>query len=186
VAGFVFSIAYVREKSGEPDALYGLATNNPNRHKRSRFRKIQQALRRPKMKTLANRLVMFAASAVVLGTMAYGQTKMKAEIPFAFSTVNATLPAGSYEFSGQSTTNTTRLWNAASHRGVLAVSAPLDTYRTATGHPSIVFVCGNEGCSLKEIRTSNGTLTYQVSHRATRDKEAVSVISIPLTALNGE
>lgn len=42
------------------------------------------------MKTLANRHVKFAASAVGLGTMAYGQTGMKVEIPFAPAVIRST------------------------------------------------------------------------------------------------
>jgi len=137
------------------------------------------------MKTLANRLVMFAASAVVLGTMAYGQTNLKAEVPFAFRTASATLPAGNYQIKASNTgaATTMSVWNTATHRGVYMVSAPADTYRTA--RPSLVFLCGNHGCSLSEIRTGSGTYTYAAPHKAGRDKEAVAVVSIPLT-LNGD
>jgi hypothetical protein len=38
------------------------------------------------MKSFTNRLAVFAASPVVLGTMAYGQTTLNVEIPFAFHT----------------------------------------------------------------------------------------------------
>ena len=39
------------------------------------------------MKTLSNRIALFAASAIVFGTVAFGQTApVKAEIPFAFRT----------------------------------------------------------------------------------------------------
>ena len=133
------------------------------------------------MKTLANRLVMFAASAVVLGTMAYGQT-MKAEIPFAFHTANGTLPAGSYVINTRSTSaaaDTIRLWNTATQRGAYVMSTQSDPYHT--GRSSLVFLCGNQGCSLSAIRTSKGTFTYTAPHKAARDKEAVAVISIPLT-----
>ena len=137
------------------------------------------------MKTLANRLVMFAASAVVLGTMAYGQT-MKAEIPFAFHTANATLPAGSYVINNRPTTaqgNTIRMWNTSTHRGAFVMSTQSDLYQT--GRSSLVFLCGKQGCSLSAIRTSRGTFTYPAPHKAARDKEAVAVVSIPLT-LNGD
>ena len=46
------------------------------------------------MKNIANRLIVLAASAFALGTVAFGQTRMTAEIPFAFHTVTGTLPAG--------------------------------------------------------------------------------------------
>jgi len=133
------------------------------------------------MKTLANRLVMFAASAVVFGTMAYGQT-MKAEIPFAFHTANATLPAGSYAINTRATNSsdrTIRLWNTATQRGVYVMGTQADPDRS--GRSSLVFLCSNQGCSLSAIRTSERTFTYPAPHKAARDKEAVAVISIPLT-----
>ena len=138
------------------------------------------------MKTLVNRLVMFAASAVVLGTMAYGQTQMKVEIPFAFHTANATLPPGSYVFYGSSVVGTAMiLEDAASHRSVLAMSGPVDSHDRAS-RPSVVFVCVNGGCSLSAIRTANGTLTYPAPHKAARERGAVSVVSIPLTTRNSD
>ena len=133
------------------------------------------------MKTFTNRIALFAAGAVVLGTMAYGQT-MKAEIPFAFHTANATLPAGGYVINTRSiseTGNTIRLVNAATHRGVYVMATQADPDRT--GRSSLVFLCGSRGCSLSAIRTSRGTLTYPAPHKAAHDREAVAVISIPLT-----
>ena len=46
------------------------------------------------MKTLVNTLMMVAAGTVALGSMAYGQTTLKAGIPFEFHVSGATLPAG--------------------------------------------------------------------------------------------
>jgi hypothetical protein len=139
------------------------------------------------MKNFANRLAVFAASAVVLGTMAYGQT-MKAEIPFAFRTSNASLPAGTYtieRLNGNGFTNTMRLYNTELHRSVVAVASPLNMYRRAAEKPSIVFACGGQGCILREIKTSDGSYAYPERHGA-RDREAVSLIEVPLTARNGD
>ena len=36
------------------------------------------------MKSITNRLFVFAATAVFLGTTAFGQTTMRADVPFAF------------------------------------------------------------------------------------------------------
>src|SRR5271154_861897 len=108
------------------------------------------------MKTLANRLIMLAASAALLGTTAYGQTQMKAEIPFAFRIANETLPAGSYVIYRQSLGVMTRmiLENVASHHTVYAVGAFVDSYDRPS-HPSAAFVCVNGGCSLSAIKTGN-------------------------------
>jgi hypothetical protein len=139
------------------------------------------------MKTLTNRLVIFAASAVLLGTMAYGQERMKAEIPFAFHTANASLPAGNYEFdrpSIQDVVTTIRRLNGDSHKAVLALSLPLDTYNKATKAPSAEFVCENGNCVLRAVTTSAGTYRYPVPHKSRRDKEALSVLRIDLAAVN--
>jgi hypothetical protein len=141
------------------------------------------------MRSFTNRLAVFAASAVVLGTMAYGQTTMKAEIPFAFHTANATLPAGTYtinQLSGVSATTAMRLFDTATHRSVVAVSLPADIFRTAAERPSIVFACtGEKVCTLREIKTGNGTYSYPAAHQLAREREAVSMIEIPLSPRNG-
>ncbi len=139
------------------------------------------------MKSFTNRLAVFAASAVLLGTMAYGQT-MKAEIPFAFHTANATLPAGTYTINrvaSASVTNAMRLYDPATHRSVLAVSLPVDRFQAAEGNPSVVFACGEQGCTLRAIKMSNGTYSYPAAHK-TRDRETLSLIEIPLTPRNGD
>jgi hypothetical protein len=139
------------------------------------------------MKSFTSRLAIFAASAVVLGTMAYGQTTLNAEIPFTFQTSNATLPAGSYTISrvtGTSVTSTLRLYNKDSHRSVLAASLPIDMFHKAAEKPVIVFACAEQSCTLREIKTSNGTYTYPEVHKTARDHEVVSMVEIPLTARN--
>jgi hypothetical protein len=141
------------------------------------------------MKSFTNRLVVFAASAVALGTMAYGQT-MKAEIPFAFHTAKASLPAGNYMIERVSgagvSANVLRLYNTDSHRSVVAVSAPLDSYRGAAEKPSVVFACGAQGCILREIKTSTGIYSYPASGKSARDRETVSLIEVPLITRNGD
>jgi hypothetical protein len=141
------------------------------------------------MKSFINRLVVFAASTVVLGTMAYGQT-LKAEIPFAFHTANASLPAGNYMIDRVSGTgvaaNVLRLYNTDSHRSVVAVSTPLDPYRGAPGKPSMVFACGGQGCILREIKTSTGLYSYPASGKSAHDRETVSLIEVRLTTRNSD
>jgi hypothetical protein len=139
------------------------------------------------MKSFANRLAIFAASAVVLGTMAYGQTTLNAEIPFAFHTANATLPAGNYTISrvaGASVTSTLVLYNKDLRRSVMAASLPIDMFHKAAEKPVMVFACAEQGCTLREIKTSHGTYSYPSAHKESRDREAVSMIEVPLTPRN--
>jgi hypothetical protein len=138
------------------------------------------------MKSFTNRLATFAASAVVLGTMAYGQTTMKAEIPFAFHTANATLPAGNYAVDRLTTaTNTMRLYNTQTRRSVFVGSLPVDWYSTVA-KPVLVFACAEQRCTLREIKTSNGTYSYPAAHKQAHDRDAVSTIEIGLTVKNGD
>ena len=138
------------------------------------------------MKSFTNRLVMFAASAVVLGTMAYGQTTMTAAIPFAFSTSNAKLPAGNYTVNRMTTaTDTMHLYNRESRRGVFVSSLPVDWFNTVR-KPVLVFGCVEQECTLREIKTSSGTYTYPDSHKTARAREAVSLIEVPLTKRNAD
>jgi len=138
------------------------------------------------MKTRANRLIMLAVSAAGIG-MTYGQTQMKAEVPFSFRIANETLPPGEYLMYRQSlgVLNRMVLENVASHHTVYAVGAYVDSYEKAS-HPSAVFACVNGGCSLSAIKTDNGTLNY-ARHKAAREQGAlISVVSIPLKSAKGD
>jgi hypothetical protein len=139
------------------------------------------------MKTLANRIVMFAASAAALATMAYGQPRAQAEIPFAFHTANATLPAGSYLVSRVSggIVGQLLLENTVSHRSAIVLSTDFDAPATAS-HPSMVFACVNGNCSLKAISMDNGTLNFPARNKALVEQETASVVAIPLTKRSGE
>jgi hypothetical protein len=52
--------------------------------------------RRPEMKSIANRLFVVAAVALSLGTFAYGQTTLRADVPFAFAVPGGPAQAGQY------------------------------------------------------------------------------------------
>ena len=136
------------------------------------------------MKTLVNRIVLFTAGAVILGSMAYGQTPMKANIPFAFHAAGTTLPAGNYTVVRQSGgAGIVRISSFEAHRGVLVLGSPVDTY--SAGNAAMVFQCDSDNCSLSQVRTPEGSVSYPV-HKAARDAEAAKVVSIPLLARNAE
>jgi hypothetical protein len=139
------------------------------------------------MKTLANRIVMFAASAAALATMAYGQPRAKAEIPFAFHTANATLPAGSYLVSrvSRGIVGELLLENTVSHRSAIVLGTEFDA-RTTASQPGIVFACVNGNCSLSAIRMGNGTLNFPARNKALVEQETASIVAIPLTRRSGE
>ena len=138
------------------------------------------------MKTIANRLIVIAASALAFGTVAFGQTRMTAEIPFAFRTATGTLPAGTYEI--RETSNAAHmviLRNIASQKSGFAGNPTYNTYRTAASGAALEFACVERNCSLKAIRTANASLEYRVP-KSKDDSSKIAVISIPLKPLNAD
>ena len=138
------------------------------------------------MTNIANRLIVIAAGALALGSMAYGQSRMTADVPFAFRTVSGTLPAGSYEIAPQSNDSfhAVVLRNAATRKAVYAGTAMLDTWKRAADKPVIQFACVNGACALKSIQTLSGTLEYAPASKS--KKAEIAVISIPLKAANAD
>jgi len=139
------------------------------------------------MKTIANRMIVLAASAIAFGTVAFGQTRMTAEIPFAFHTLNATLPAGTYEVREAQlggNPHLVMLRNAASNKTSMLGGAVFNSYRTSPSGAAIDFVCKDGSCSLKAIRSSWSSLEYATPNRG-RDKEkSMAVVSIALKSVN--
>jgi hypothetical protein len=142
------------------------------------------------MKTIANRLIVFAASAIALGTVAFGQTRpmMIAEIPFAFHTVVGTLPAGNYEIRETpvgGAAHVVSLWNTATQKGAFAGNPTYNAYRKASAGTVLEFVCVERNCSLKAIRSVDASLEYATPSRI-KDDSKVAVISIPVKLVNAD
>jgi hypothetical protein len=135
------------------------------------------------MKTIANRIVVIAAGAIALGTVAYGQTHMTAEIPFAFHTAAGTLPAGTYEFS-QSTAagmeNIVAIRNAATLHSAFAGHAMYNVYSKAHGAPVAEFTCVKDSCTLTALRTWSGSYEYAAPRKPKDVEKDLAVISVPL------
>jgi hypothetical protein len=118
-----------------------------------------------------------------MGSMAYGQPQLKAEIPFAFSAGRATIPPGSYLVYHQSLGAVTKmiLENTVSHHSFFAVGAYVDSHDRPS-QPSVVFACLNGVCSLSAIKMDNGTLKFAPPRNTAQERGATSVVSIPLTS----
>src|SRR5580693_4314566 len=112
------------------------------------------------MKTIANRMIVIAASVLALGTVAFGQTRLTAEIPFEFKTATGTLPAGTYEFLPQanSASHSVLIRNTTTWKAFYAGNPVHDIYSKAADKPVVEFVCGRGSCTLTAIRTSSGAL----------------------------
>ena len=135
------------------------------------------------MNTLTNRIAMFAASAVVLGTLAYGQTTMKADVPFDFRTPSGTLPAGKYLVGNVNSASTVvaSLRNADFHHSAYVIGKPREDQKA--GAPALLFRCSADGCDLIGIRSDEGTTSYLVKARKNSE---VSVIAIPIQSVKAD
>jgi len=142
------------------------------------------------MNAFANRLIVVAASVLAAGTMAFGQNRMTAEIPFAFNTVAGTQPAGTYEFRSVHTNGTQHLisvQNTATHRNTVAGLPMFDSWHKASGtNPTLEFLCQAGACSLRAIVTGDGSLVYSTPGKRSTKRYPVAVISVPLKVSSGD
>jgi hypothetical protein len=110
------------------------------------------------MKSITNRLFLFAATAMFLGTTAFGQTTLKADIPFAFHVPGGGVSGGKLSIQLRNAGNgkIANLYNYNSHSSALAVTYKLWTKSGEAAQPRLVFRCGDNGCMLSEIWTLDG------------------------------
>lgn len=143
------------------------------------------------MKTYANRLIAFAASALafgtIFGTTAFGQTRLTVEVPFAFETAQGKLPAGSYdvvELRMNGVAHVISLRSAASGDTIIPGIPVFDGFATAGKAQSVDFACTRSSCRLTAIKTNSGTLTYGAPRKAKGSE--VATVTLPIRALNGD
>jgi hypothetical protein len=132
------------------------------------------------MKSIANRLFLFAAATLSLGTAAYGQNLMKADVPFAFHGPAGTGPAGHYIVRVESNGGgyVAQIRDRVTGKGAFSLAIPMDSKGGAAVEPHLVFRCAEgAGCQLSEIWTLTGGFSVPVKH--VRNPEYVA--SIPLT-----
>jgi hypothetical protein len=133
------------------------------------------------MKNIANRLVLFAAAALSLGTAAYGQNILKADVPFAFRSPTGTVLAGHYtvRIVNNGGGNIAQIRDRVTGRGMVSITNSLYSDGRAAITPRLVFRCAEgAGCQLSEIWTLTGGFSVPVKH--VREPEYLS--SIPLAA----
>jgi hypothetical protein len=135
------------------------------------------------MKSITNRLFLFAAAALSLGTAAYGQTTLKADVPFAFQTAAGPAAAGHYtvQFQNDGGQSIVHISNRETGRNVLSLTYRVDDKANKSIAPHLVFQCAEGAdCQLAEIWTFAGG--YGIPVRHTRKPEYLA--SIRLTAVH--
>jgi hypothetical protein len=135
------------------------------------------------MKSIINRLFVFAATAVFLGTTAFGQTTLRADVPFAFHVPGGGVDAGNYviHLENGGIGKLVTVYNNGSHRSALAVTFQLNAKPGEAIQPRLVFRCGDTGCALSEVWTLDGG--YGVPQGKPGAHEYLA--SVPLTAQHG-
>jgi hypothetical protein len=131
------------------------------------------------MKNIANRLFLFAAAALSLGTAAYGQDTMRANVPFAFAVRGiAGASAGHYtvRFENIGAGPIAQIRDSVTGKGVVSLAIRLDGKAGAAIAPHLVFLCAEAGCQLSEIWTRTEGFRIPVKHV----RESEYVASIPL------
>ena len=134
------------------------------------------------MKSIANRLFLFSAAALSLGTAAYGQTTLKADVPFAFQMPGGATAAGQYTVQLDSTASgkIVHINNRQTRRSALSLANKLDSKAHEAIAPRLVFRCGQAGCQLSEVWTPEGGYSLPAGG-VHHDPEYTT--SIPLTAI---
>ncbi len=135
------------------------------------------------MKSITNRFFVFAATAVFFGTAAFGQTTMRADVPFAFHVPGGGVDAGNYVIHLENGGNEkiVNFYNNDSHRSALAVSFRLFAKPGEAIRPRLVFRCGDTGCALSEVWSLDGG--YGIPQGKPRAHEYVA--SIPVKVQRG-
>jgi hypothetical protein len=132
-----------------------------------------------KMTKNLKRVMILTAGLITLGTAAYGQNKVVADVKFPFSTSGGAMPAGTYSVqkvsSGGSAIVTLR--NEQTSQATLLITNRLVSYDS--GNPKMIFRCGNSGCSLATITLGNGNgWEFRRSRLARAEKETLATVNM--------
>jgi len=105
-----------------------------------------------------NHSLIAAAVALALGTAAYGQDKITANIPFEFSANGAVHEAGTYDVVKNPSNLVLQLRNAANGQSVhLGIGVPEGGSPSAEARPRLVFQCREDGgCALAQVWIADG------------------------------
>jgi len=132
------------------------------------------------MKSIANRLFLFAAAALSFGTAVYGQNILKANVPFEFRSPAGTTSAGQYtvRVGNNGSGYIVQMRDRATGHSSVSITNRLDSKTGADIAPRMVFRCTEAACQLSEIWTRDGG--FRVPVKQLHDPEYVA--SVPLVS----
>jgi len=130
------------------------------------------------MKNLTTKLTIAAAVIAVAAGAASAQT-MKADVPFAFRTVNGTLEAGTYTVSIDRSAGTVHIRQAHGNESAfLLPTSPIGANKESEA--KLVFSCGAGPCTLVQVWTGPDRPAYQFRRPKQDRNEEASLVAIPL------
>jgi hypothetical protein len=108
-----------------------------------------------KMTTLKNMILSISAVALSGASGLYAQTQVTAEIPFEFSVLNTTLPAGAYTMQSMSSVSGVMLIRNVESRKAITVLAPsnFSEYKAAQKKNVVLFHQIGDRYFLAEVKT---------------------------------
>jgi hypothetical protein len=125
------------------------------------------------------RVMILTASLITLGTAAYGQEKVVADVKFPFSTSGGAMPAGTYSVQKASSGGSAivMLRNEQTRQAAILITNRLSSYES--GNPKMIFRCGNSGCSLATITLGNGSgWEFRRPRLARAEKEILATVNM--------
>jgi hypothetical protein len=107
------------------------------------------------MKTLKTMILSVAAVALLGASGLYAQARATADIPFAFTVGNTTLPAGTYTMSATSTSHDLMsIRNVEAHKAILVLAPSSESgYRRTNEKNVVVFHQVGDRYFLSEVKT---------------------------------
>jgi hypothetical protein len=130
------------------------------------------------MKKNLSTLLLTAAGMTLSAAAAYGQIPLKANVPFAFRTSNASLAAGKYAITNLEAGDARlmRIENLNSRHSIYLAGNP--QVNKTPGKARLVFRCGEvSGCALAEAYTDDGHgWKFSPPRRTSEEKERVAVL----------
>jgi hypothetical protein len=128
------------------------------------------------MKTNWIRTLILSAAALTMGSTAYAQSRLVAEIPFSFRVNGTELPAGSYSVERPMNTarDVVQLSNGRNIKVVFGFTAHADKQAPAR----LIFSCdAGTGCALVQVWDSHGAgLEFRKAKMTSSEKERLAVV----------
>lgn len=133
------------------------------------------------MKTFAKTTMMLATTALMFGGMAFGQTKMEAVVPFAFTSGSNALPAGTYDIQVLNVLSGKQIVlfrNSAAHKAVMALGNSQYLDANKEPQPRLNFLCNDDGCALTGVWTPTQSFSYPATHHKGSGADRIATIAI--------